>query len=66
MDSRVSSGHDAIGVGLLLDGRGDDGRVWDTCLVETVGVMRHHVGREPARHQAVEKGGKGAQISASL
>ena len=46
-----------VTVGLLFDGGRDDGRVWDACLVQAVGVVGHHVWREAARHQTAWRTG---------
>lgn len=53
---RVHGGAD-VSAGLLLDRRGDDGRVRDAGLVEAVRRWGHHVRRETAGDQA-----DGAQI----
>lgn len=50
-------GADVVSAGLLLDRRGDDGRVRDAGLVEAVRRWGHHVRRETAGDQA-----EGAQI----
>ena len=52
-EEEENGGAHVISVGLLLDGWGDDGRVGDARLMHAVGVMGHHVGGEPAGHQAV-------------
>lgn len=47
-----------VTAGLLLDGRGDDGRMGNAGLVEAVRRRGHHVRGETAGHQAEKtKGG---------
>lgn len=46
---------DVVTVGLLLDGRRDDGRVGNARLVEAVRRWSHHVRGETAGHQAEER-----------
>ena len=43
-----------VTTGLLLDSRGDDGRVGNAGLVEAVRRRSHHVRGEAAGHQAEE------------
>lgn len=47
-------GADVVAAGLLLDSRGDDGRMRDAGLVEAVRRRGHHVRRETAGDQAEE------------
>lgn len=52
----MHGGADVVSAGLLLDRRGDNGRVRDAGLVEAVRRRGHHVRRETAGDQA-EGGG---------
>lgn len=45
-------GADVVAAGLLLDGRRDDGGMWNAGLVEAVWRRGHHVWGETAGHQA--------------
>lgn len=56
---RMHWGADVITTWLLLDGRGDDGRMGNAGLVEAVWGRGYHVRGETAGHQAERaKGGK--------